>query len=148
MTISNRNMTKAEILARLNALLSRMSRSRLAAILNQLEEKPARWKRRHNRRSCFLSVDYDTESYSSRKYIRNLSVGGVYIEAGESFAVGQELLLWFSVSEDDRFSVKIPGRVVRRDPDGIGVKFENLTAHQKEMIEMFEKMDFEDILDE
>ncbi len=141
MTVPNPKMTKTDILVRLNEVLKGMSRKRLWVILNQLEEKPPKWKRVYPRRSCFISVDYDTEDYSTRKDIRNLSVGGAYIETGESFSAGQEILLWFTDPRNERIVVKVPGKIVRRDPGGIGVKFENLSKQQKELIELVEKME-------
>ncbi|MFZ5571937.1 MAG: PilZ domain-containing protein [Thermodesulfobacteriota bacterium] len=141
MTIPDPKLSKAEILVRLNELLQGMPRKRLWSILYQLEEKPSRWRRLHPRKSCFISVDYDTNDYSTRKDIRNVSVGGAYIETGESFSAGQEIVLWFTDPRNENIVVKVPGKIVRRDPGGIGVKFENLSPQQKELIAIFEKME-------
>ena len=134
-------MNKKEIITRLTKIMSGMSADRLLILLNQLEAKPLKWSRKHPRKLCHISVDYDTLDYSSNKTISNLSTSGAYIEAGESFAIGQEILLWFSVSDDKRLSINIPAKVIRRGPDGIGVKFEKLTQAQFDMLKLYEKMD-------
>jgi len=133
-------MNKLQIIARLNDILSGMSEDRLRILLQQLEDKPAKWKRKDPRKTCQISVDYDTLDYSSKKTIKNISTSGAFIEAGESFTVGQEILLWFSVAEDDTLTINIPARVMRRGPDGIGVKFEKLTQEQYDMLKRYEKM--------
>ena len=133
-------MTKKQIIARLNDILSGMSEDRLRILLQQLEDKPAKWKRKDTRKTCQISVDYDTLDYSSKKTIKNIRPSGAFIEAGESFSVGQEIMLWFSVAGDDALTIHIPARVIRRGPDGIGVKFEKLTPAQYDMLKQYEKM--------
>ena len=56
-------------------------------------------------------------------FIQNISVGGLYIETQIPLLVNQELWLTFSPpgSED---TIKIKGTVIRVDPKGIGVQFE------------------------
>lgn len=141
MTTPSNEMTKQEIIARLNEIISEMSRERLLALLNQIDDRPTRWKREHPRKKCSITIEYDTKDYSSTKNIRDLSAGGVYIEAGESFRIGQELTLWLSASGSQESALKVIGKVARRDSNGVGVRFENLTEHQRKMIKLFEKME-------
>jgi len=119
--------------------LDKMSIERLLFFLSQLEDKPVKWKRKSPRKSCFISVDYDTLDYSGNKKIHNLSTTGAYIEAGESFALGQDIILWLSVPEKDIPFLKISAKVVRRDKNGIGVAFEELTDDQRRIIKKVEK---------
>ncbi len=85
-----------------------------------------------------IIVEYDTEDGSYRSFVQHISVDGVFIETGESFAVGQDLLLAFSV-EDDASSFMVNGKVVSRGEKGIDVEFENLTPEIQEMIKHLEK---------
>ena len=142
MNASYEQMTKEQIIGRMMKILQGMSRDRLLILLHQLEKTPMRWNREHPRKTCMISVDYDTDDYSNRKTIQNLSASGAYILAGESFTVGQDITLWFSIDQDKENSVKIPAKVVRRDTNGIGVKFENLTREQYGLLKTFEKMDY------
>ena len=134
-------MNKKEIIGRLTEIMSGMSDDRLLILLKQLDTRPAKWNRKHPRKTCRISVDYDTLDYSSNKTIKNLSRSGAYIEAGESFAIGQEIQLWFSVAGDKSLSINIPAKVIRRGQNGIGVKFENLTLEQLDMLKLYEKLD-------
>jgi len=134
-------MDEKEIIARINELLQEMSKDRLVLLLNRLEKIPLKWKRKHARKTCSISADFDTSDYSSQKPIRNISISGAYVEVEEPFSVGQQILLWLSIPNVDNSSFKIPATVARRDANGIGVKFENLTGYQKEMLERFNNSD-------
>ncbi|MBW1897502.1 MAG: PilZ domain-containing protein [Deltaproteobacteria bacterium] len=134
-------MDKEQIIVRINELLQEMSKDNLVLLLNHLEKIPSKWKRKHARKTCSISVDFDTSDYSSQKPIRNVSVSGAYVEAEESFSVGQQIVLWLSVPNEKNSSFKIPATVARRDANGIGVKFENLSGYQKEMLERFKDSD-------
>jgi len=139
MTDSNQNLSKKAIIHRIVGLLNKMSENRLLSFLSYLEEKPSKWKRKFPRKSCFISVDYDTLDYSGNKQIHNLSVSGAYIEAGESFAMGQDIVLWLSAPDEENPFIKIPAKVVRRDRKGIGVEFAQLTDDQHRIIKKIEK---------
>jgi protein phosphatase len=85
-----------------------------------------------------ISVEYDTEDGSYRSVIQNIGVDGFFIETGESFSVGQEISLTFSVG-DELTSFMITGKVVDRLPQGIQVIFEHLTKDQRNWIDSIQK---------
>ncbi len=58
----------------------------------------------------------------------------MFIETSESFSIGQEITMAFSFSNDHRPS-KFTGEIVRIKPNGIGVKFKDLTKYQEEIIQ-------------
>jgi uncharacterized protein (TIGR02266 family) len=95
--------------------------SRLFELVNHLawefEEKRA-----HPRKPCFANVDYATRTRFFNDFIINISKGGVFIETRESFAVGTEISLVFTLSANPE-PVKITGKIVRTSPQGIGIKF-------------------------
>lgn len=81
-----------------------------------------------------IAVEYDTEDHSHRSYIHQISVDGVFIETRDAFSIGEELMLEFSViSEQTAFMVT--GKVAKREPKGIYVKFEGLTQKNHDLIE-------------
>jgi len=80
-----------------------------------------------------IAVDYDTDEVSHRGFIQNLSLDGVFIESNESFTVGEEIMLTFSV-DDGQISFIVTGKVVGRSPEGIEVTFEDLTKKQQDLI--------------
>jgi Tfp pilus assembly protein PilZ len=138
MANTKQNLSKEDILNRISVLLNKMSKERLIFFLSQIEDKPLKWKRKSPRKNCFISVDYDTLDYSGNKKIHNLSTSGAYIEAGESFSLGQDIILWLSVPDKDIPFIKIPAKVVRRDRSGIGVEFEELTDDQRRAVKKLE----------
>lgn len=83
-----------------------------------------------------IVVDYDTEDSSYRSYARDLSVDGVFIEAGEPFTVGQEILLTFAV-DCGYISFMVTGKIANKVPNGIEVKFEKLTQKKREQLSIF-----------
>jgi protein phosphatase len=86
-----------------------------------------------------IAVDYDTEDGSYRSFIQEINDDGVFIETRESFYVGQDVLLTFAM--DDNSSFMITGKVGNREPEGIDVKFEDLSQQEQDMIKTLkEKM--------
>ena len=134
-------MDKEQIIVRINELLQEIPNDRLVLFLNNLEKIPSKSNRKHARKTCSISVDFDTSDYSSQRPIRNISISGAYIEADESFSIGQQIELWLSIPNVENSSFKIPATVARRDTNGIGVKFENLSGYQKKMLEQFKELD-------
>lgn len=85
-----------------------------------------------------ISVEYDTEDGSYRSVIQNISVDGIFIETGESFSVGQEISLTFSMG-NELTPFMITGKVADRLPQGIQVIFEHLTKDQRNWIDSIQK---------
>ncbi len=65
--------------------------------------------------------------------MRDISEGGAYIETEQPVKVGQRLVMSLS-SPALESTCAISGTVVRRDPRGIGVRFDELTLKQKQII--------------
>ena len=69
-----------------------------------------------------MPVDFATPERAFNGYIQNISSGGLLIETRESLSVGQQVTLAF-LRPKSREHVKVGGEVVRRIPNGLGVKF-------------------------
>jgi CheY-like chemotaxis protein/Tfp pilus assembly protein PilZ len=89
--------------------------------------------RKHSRYDCLVGVDYDISDWTYQCYMRDISEGGAYIETEQPIKVGQRLTMSLTSPVLER-TCAINGTVVRRDPKGIGVRFENLTLQQKQVI--------------
>jgi CheY-like chemotaxis protein/Tfp pilus assembly protein PilZ len=89
--------------------------------------------RRFSRYDCLVGVDYDISDWTYQCYMRDISEGGAYIETEQPIKVGQRLIMSLSSPVLER-TCPINGTVVRRDPKGIGVRFEDLTLQQKQVI--------------
>jgi len=98
------------------------------------EHKPSEDRRKHIRKICSISFSYQTEDNSYREgSILDISAGGMFIGTDDDLSVGQIITLnikYLSIQEP--FMVK--GRVVSKKPSGIGVKFEGLSQHHRDIL--------------
>jgi protein phosphatase len=83
-----------------------------------------------------VSVEYDTDEFSGKALIKNITADGLFLETGEIFSIGQKLTLTVSDKNGEN-SVTANAKVVSRKPRGIELKYENLTGEQKSKIELF-----------
>lgn len=111
------------ITARLFDLILKMPTIERQALLEQLEEKMHKGRRKAPREKYFKDVDFATKDRVFRGFIQNISADGVLIETSEALSVGQEITLAFELPGTSEH-VKIVGRIARVLPDGgFGVKF-------------------------
>ncbi len=89
--------------------------------------------RQHSRYDCLVGVNYDISDWTYQCYMRDISEGGAYIETEQPIKVGQRLVMSLTSPVLER-SCSIKGTAVRRDPKGIGVRFEDLTLQQKQVL--------------
>ena len=90
--------------------------------------RPTGWndeeERVHPRVPCSILVDYVTQEQSCKDVIRNISVGGVFIESSD-LHLGPEITMVFSILDDEQ-PIKVTGEVAWIGHRGIGVKFKSL----------------------
>jgi CheY-like chemotaxis protein len=100
-----------------------------------LDEKQSssRNQRRHDRVDCIVAVDYDLDNWSHRSVVKDISLGGAYVETDQPATIGEEVMLVLSTFRPHR-QCSIAGKVVRRDKGGIGVRFDELSLHQLNML--------------
>ena len=91
-------------------------------LLKDLEAKHLQGRRRFARKPYFMPVDFATPDRAFSGFIQNISSGGLFIETRETLPVGQQVTLSF-MRPKSRDYVKVGGEVVRKIPDGFGVKF-------------------------
>ncbi len=92
-------------------------------------KKPFKERRKFSR----IIVEYDTDVNSNCGVVLDMSPMGVFIATGEPFLVGAKIDIIFPRFNDNP-TFMVSGSVVWRKPKGIGVKFEKLNVHQREMI--------------
>ena len=80
-------------------------------------------RRRHPRKKVRMSINYSCDGMAGEDRVRDISVGGIFIETTEEFYVGQVITISIPFTYLDR-KIKIKGRVVRVSPDGIGIEFD------------------------
>jgi hypothetical protein len=111
-----------ELLKEIAAYVDHASEEERRRILISLEEMWERDRRQHPRKPCSIPVTCATEDRVIQDFVRNISVGGAFIETSVAFSPGEHITLMFSTPEQEE-PVKISGRIVWRVPEGIGVKF-------------------------
>ncbi|UCH23781.1 MAG: PilZ domain-containing protein [Deltaproteobacteria bacterium] len=104
---------------------------------DEMPEKTITLDERESARTpCFLAVDYQAEDSKHTKHILDISTGGVFIETIEPIAVGQEITLNFAFPESQE-PLKVSGKIIWRNPKGIGVKFTGITDQQVDRIKKY-----------
>jgi Tfp pilus assembly protein PilZ len=91
-------------------------------LLKELEAKQTQGRRKFARRPYFMPVDFATPERAFNGYIQNISSGGLLIETREPLSIGQRVTLSF-LRPKSREHVKVGGEIVRKVPNGLGVKF-------------------------
>jgi len=91
-------------------------------------------RRKHTRKICSISLSYETENRPYKEgSIIDISSGGVFIRTDEDLAIGEKITLNVKyLSVQDPFTVK--GRVVSKNMDGVGVKFESLPSNLRDIL--------------
>ena len=90
--------------------------------------------RKHTRFDCHVAVDYDMSDWTCQCCLMDISLGGAYIRTDQPIESGEKIILSLT-SALDRPRDSFNGTVIRRDADGVGVRFEELSLKQKQMIE-------------
>ena len=81
--------------------------------------------RKHTRRSFDRPVLYATRNRFFKGTIKDISKGGVFIEAPDMMAVGQHLTLAIPSGGQGR-GLKLKGKIVRIDPNGLAIRFRSV----------------------
>jgi hypothetical protein len=93
-------------------------------------------KRKHKRKPFYNIVDYATRDGFHKDFLKDLSVGGVFIETNFPFSVGQDISMIFTPLKAQK-KIKIVGKIIRLGEDGIGVKFSMTDEKQERMLISF-----------
>jgi len=138
MIASDEKLERYRITGRLMELIQHMPADRLVTLLNDLEGEVAQklkldGDRKDLRINCLISVDYSDSNRFFKDYIQDISSSGVFIKTREPFAMGEEIVLSLSLTDDDS-AFRIPAEVVRTSPDGIGVRFKVESQVQEDII--------------
>ena len=110
------------------------------ALLNHIQKKVnahnSGERRRHSREPCLIPLTYLVRGRRFDGYILDINDHGIFIETGNAFFSGQEIIMTF-VAPRNQKALTITGQIVWSSQDGIGVKFRRLTAHQRKAIQAF-----------
>jgi len=112
-----------------------MSYDELSDLLKYIESKDNSDRRNYTRYDCDLPVSIKIIENSSIDHnknitglIKNISLGGMFIETNNEFFIGNHLDLSFKIP-DNEYPIEAKGKVVRNNFSGIGVKFDISDIH-------------------
>jgi Tfp pilus assembly protein PilZ len=92
--------------------------------------------RENPRKICLIPTTCKIEGRSFKSYIIDISKVGVFIESNEVFPVRQKIVMAFRLPNDHNV-FQLTGRIARSGPKGIGVKFQEITPTQENVILKF-----------
>jgi len=119
----------------LSEQMAHLSKADLPVKMVNLEETESSM-RKSSRKPCLINANYRIQDRNFKSYILDVSVGGVFIEAKEQFPKGMDLLLKFSIpNRPQPFSFS--GKIAWSSRKGFGVKFDNVTAVQGDILKAF-----------
>jgi len=81
-------------------------------------------KRQYPRRYCSRSIFFSDSNRPYDGIIKNLSLGGIYVEAPTKFLTGQVLKVAIPVDENSR-GIKLKGKVIWLNQKGFGLAFDH-----------------------
>jgi Tfp pilus assembly protein PilZ len=132
METGEKSLQDPTITHRLFQLITNMSDDERRNLLKLLESGilKGRSRRKYFRKPLSMPITYASESRSYRNFIKDISLGGVFILTRTRFAVGQEVGVDLNNAVNGN-PLKILGKVTRITPEGIGVEFSPLNSDKK-----------------
>ena len=119
-----------EVRSRISEIISRMTEAESRKLLKGLEKwqqsRPPD-KRKHHRKYVSIYTICETKDCNFRDFTKNISAGGAFIETETSLSINEDLFMTLLHSSYE-VPIKAGGKIVRIDPQGIGIKFKN-TIH-------------------
>ncbi len=132
--------------AQLFKIVIDLSEEQQGTLLNHLQKKVhARnnsERRKLSRKPCLIPLTYLVRGRQFDGYILDINDQGVFIETGNAFFSGQEIIMTFAAPRNQK-ALTITGQIVWSSQEGIGVKFSRLTAHQRKAIQAFSETEAE-----
>ena len=107
--------------------LSFIQMQNLLKILEKWQQSKFDEKRKYPRKKTFVWTECSADTRFFTDFIQNLSASGLFIETQFPFFVGEKLSMTFSFPATDD-PIKITGKIVRIDSNGIGVQFDELLS--------------------
>ncbi|MFC1819901.1 PilZ domain-containing protein [Thermodesulfobacteriota bacterium] len=140
MTTSNKQADKSPVITRLIDLVTKMPEGEQYALLNELEDRFSKFKRKNYRKSVKASIEYIAKDRPEKGLTHDISAGGVFIETRMPFRTREDISLNFILPNKSQEQIKINGKIVRATPYGIGVAFKPLNEEQKVLIKSYLEM--------
>jgi Tfp pilus assembly protein PilZ len=135
----NKTSEISSVTDRLISLVMELSEEQQETLLEELELKLSKQKRRQARKPFLAIVDFASQDRAYREFVQDISGSGVYIQTSESFSVGQDVVLTFPFPDSQKH-VKLTGRIARVADTGIGVQFDMRSSRDESPIKSLLEM--------
>ncbi len=86
------------------------------------KQKQDRERRKEVRQTCQTSIEYAIKDSNYTAFIQNVSYGGGFIESPNAVDIGEAITIYLQFAEDQD-PITMIGEVVRKSPQGFGVRF-------------------------
>ena len=131
-----RDNYKPEVLGQILEIISNLSLPQMEQLLHSLEqwEQPESTdeheskffeKRAHFRKDASAFGIFETENEQFRDFTKNVSVAGVLIDSETTLSYHENIFMTL-FHKNLNFPVRTNGEVVRVDPDGAGIQFDQV----------------------
>jgi hypothetical protein len=129
---NNNKSSIAEVQARIFQIISTMPEAQKRKLLTALEKWQSKFddkqqsrlkdKRKYSRKPISIYAICETNDHNFRDFTKDVSAGGAFIETETHLSLDEDL---FMILFHNSFEtpVRTGGKIVRVDPKGIGVKF-------------------------
>lgn len=109
-----------------------------------MEEKSMVEKRKHERITCQMLINYGTEDSFKSDYIANISGGGIFIQTTSPIKLGSKIMLRLAFPNIPRL-IEVEGKVVwineyiegGTSTPGMGIQFMNLSDEDQTFVMNF-----------
>ena len=127
---NDNELGKNEVRVFIFEIIDDMSDTEMRQLLKDLEkwQKSKNEKRKYPRKSTLINITYSSDQRRIfEDFVRNISAAGLFIETNLLSELGQKLTMTFS-HPGSGDPIKVLGKVIRVDSQGIGVKFNKLLS--------------------
>jgi hypothetical protein len=130
---SSGRIDRQMLIARFFLLINQLTETELQQFMNRYEQKRFAMLREYPRVTCNFTLDLAADGRAVNCFARDISANGIFVESCESFTMGQPVSLCFSL-DGSGLALKLKGRVVRLEHGGAGIKYEDLTPYQRDIL--------------
>ena len=113
---------RIEVTSRLINMVLDMPLHHQIHLLRRIDKSRLPGARKHVRRPYAFAVSCETEDSCFKEYIKDISVGGLFLVSDKPFSVDQQIRVTFQIPNHSPV-FKILAKVVHTSPEGAGVQF-------------------------
>ena len=123
MASSTQKSNACDITCRMRKLVEKLSIEEQRILARLLNDWKPRDQRNHPRIACSIITEYRALDQIHKDTIKNISLGGAYIDSTHRFALNLEIYQSFFIPNFE-IPIQTKSKIIWADPNGFGVQFE------------------------